>query len=124
MTANVLLYSSGAGIATLIGIALLRFAGKKALQYSHRLNSLAAGFILAVAFFNLLPEAAKLSEEAMLFAALGFGVFYILEAVLVVHSGVEIHFQAGNEAERARPRALVAFSGLLFHSLLDGVIIA
>ncbi len=124
MTGNVLLYSSAAGIATLIGIGLLRFAGKRALQYSHRLNSLAAGFILAVAFFHLLPEAADLAEDAMLFAALGFAVFYVLEAVLVVHSGVEIHFQAGDETARKRPRAMVAFSGLLFHSLLDGVIIA
>ena len=124
MTGNVLLYSSAAGVATLIGIGLLRFIGKRALQYSHRLNSLAAGFILAVAFFNLLPEAAELTKDAMLFAALGFGVFYILETVLVVHSGVEIHFQAGNESAGARPRALVAFSGLLFHSLLDGIIIA
>ncbi len=75
MTGSVLLYSSAAGIATLIGIGLLRFAGKRALQYSHHLNSLAAGFILAVSFFHLLPEAVELTKDALLFAAMGFAIF-------------------------------------------------
>lgn len=124
MTGSVLLYSSAAGAATLIGIALLRAAGKRALQYSHRLNSMAAGFILAVSFLHLLPEAVELTKDALLFAGIGFAIFYMLEAVLVVHSGVEIHFTTDERSERTRPRALVAFSGLFFHSLLDGIIIA
>ncbi len=84
MIASVIIYSCLAGLATLAGIALLRLSGDSALRYSHYLNSTAAGFILAVAFFHLMPEAVELIDSAMLFTMLGFVAFYLLEAVLVV----------------------------------------
>jgi zinc and cadmium transporter len=63
------------------------------------------------------------AEGALAFAAIGFIVLYLLETVLVFHSGVEIHFHGTGGDGRERARALVGFSGLLFHSQLDGVII-
>lgn len=126
VTANIIIYSLIAGFSTLIGVALISLNEKRALKYSHFLNSFAAGVILAVAFTHLIPESIKMTSDAMLFVCLGFAAFYLLEVILVVHSGVEMHFHSGNEdgPERAHSRALVAFIGLSFHSLLDGIIIA
>ena len=125
MILNVLLYSSLAGVATIAGIMLLRLNEDRALRYSHFLNSFAAGIILSVAFFHQLPESIEISspEIALAFTAVGFVILYLLETVLVFHSGVEIHFHGTGEDDRKHARALVGFSGLLFHSLLDGVVI-
>jgi ZIP family zinc transporter/zinc and cadmium transporter len=126
MILNVLVYSLLAGLATLIGIGLLGLNEKRALRYSHYLNSFAGGVLLAVAFFHQMPEAAELAgpESAFLYVAFGFACLYILESILVFHSGVEIHYHGEREEGRHRSKALVAFTGLAFHSLLDGLIIA
>ena len=73
MATQILIYSALAGAATMAGILLLRLNEKKALKYSHFLNSFAAGVILAVAFFHQLPTAIELAsvETAMLLVAAG-----------------------------------------------------
>jgi len=76
---------------------------------------------LGIAFFHLFPESLELSEDALLFIFIGFLLFYLLETVLVIHSGAEIHFGEKNDPHHAK--GLVIFSGLFFHSLLDGIII-
>ena len=118
---TIMFYSAIAGLATISGVMLVLKNAKWILSHSHFVNSFAAGLILAIVFFHLLPEALELSENAVTFLFLGFILFYLLENVLVLHSGAEIHFSEKVDAHHAK--GVVMFTGLFLHSLLDGVII-
>ena len=118
---NIILYSAIAGLSTLLGIALVIINEERVVRYSHYVNSFAAGLILGVAFFHLFPESLELSENALLYIFLGFLVFYLLENLMVLHSGSEIHFKGKGNPQHTK--GMVMFSGLFFHSLLDGIII-
>jgi zinc and cadmium transporter len=118
---NIILYSAIAGLSTLLGIALVIINEERVVRYSHYVNSFAAGLILGVAFFHLFPESLELSENALLYIFLGFLVFYLLENLMVLHSGSEIHFKGKRNPQHTK--GMVMFSGLFFHSLIDGVII-
>ena len=118
---NIMLYSAIAGLSTLLGIALVIINEERVVRYSHYVNSFAAGLILGVAFFHLFPESLELSENALLYIFLGFLVFYLLENLMVLHSGSEIHFKGKRNPQHTK--GMVMFSGLFFHSLIDGVII-
>ncbi|MGD8549376.1 MAG: hypothetical protein PVJ45_07115, partial [Desulfobacterales bacterium] len=84
---NVLFYSSIAGLSTILGIIFVLLKERLVLKYSHYVNSFAAGLILGVAFFHLFPESLELSKNALLYILIGFLVFYLLENVMVLHSG-------------------------------------
>jgi zinc and cadmium transporter len=118
---SIIFYSTLAGLATMAGIALGIIGQGLILRYSHYVNSFAAGLILGVAFFHLFPESLELSGKALLFIFLGFLAIYLLENVMVLHSGSEIHFREKNNPRLTK--GMVIFSGLFFHSLIDGVII-
>jgi zinc and cadmium transporter len=118
---NIIIYSAIAGLSTLLGIAMVIINEERVVRYSHYVNSFAAGLILGVAFFHLFPESLELSENALLYIFLGFLVFYLLENLMVLHSGSEIHFKGKGNPQHTK--GMVMFSGLFFHSLLDGIII-
>jgi zinc and cadmium transporter len=118
---NIILYSAIAGLSTLLGIALVIINEERVVRYSHYVNSFAAGLILGVAFFHLFPESLELSQNALLYIFLGFLVFYLLESLMVLHSGSEIHFKGKRNPKHTK--GMVMFSGLFFHSLFDGIII-
>jgi ZIP family zinc transporter/zinc and cadmium transporter len=118
---NVLFYSSIAGLSTILGIILVILKEKLVIKYSHYVNSFAAGLILGVAFFHLFPESLEISDNALLFILIGFLVFYLLENVMVLHSGSEIHFKEKKGSRHTKGQ--VMFSGLFFHSFVDGIII-
>ncbi len=122
---TVLFYGSLAGIATLLGIILMRKKQEWAIKRSQYVNSFAAGLILALAFFHLIPEAAELSEMAFPVIFIGFFLFYTMENFLVIHSGSELHFHEENPClEHTAPvTGVMVFSGLVLHSLIDGIII-
>lgn len=117
-------YSSMAGIATIAGIYAIVFNEKIAKKFTHQLMSFAAGILLATAFLHLIPESAELSgDQAYLYVLAGFVVFYILESVIMVHAGPELHHISHFKGEHLGSSAKMAFIGLLLHSLIDGVII-
>ena len=118
---SIIFYSAIAGLSTILGIALVIMGEEWVIRYSHYVNSFAAGLILGVAFFHLFPESLEHSENALLFIFLGFLVFYLLENVMVLHSGSEIHFSEKNNPRHVK--GMVMSSGLFFHSLIDGVVI-
>jgi zinc and cadmium transporter len=118
---NIILYSAIAGLSTLLGIIMVIINEGRVVRYSHYVNSFAAGLILGVAFFHLFPESLELSENALLYIFVGFLVFYLLENLMVLHSGSEIHFRGKRNPQHTK--GMVMFSGLFFHSLIDGVII-
>lgn len=122
---TVLFYGCLAGIATLLGIYLMRKKQEWAIKRSHYVNSFAAGLILAIAFFHLIPEAVELSEIAAPVIFLGFFLFYMMENFLVIHSGSEVHYHPSDPclSHTSSVTGVMAFSGLVLHSLIDGIII-
>ena len=120
-TVNIIFYSSIAGLATIIGIIMVMLKEEWVLSHSRHVNSFAAGLILGIAFFHLFPESMELSENALLFIFIGFLVFYLLENVMVLHSGSEIHFKEMHNPQHSK--GIVMFTGLFFHSFLDGIVI-
>jgi len=122
---TVLFYGCLAGIATLLGIYLMRKKQEWAIKRSHYVNSFAAGLILAIAFFHLIPEAVELSEIAAPVIFLGFFLFYMMENFLVIHSGSELHYHPSDPclSHTSSVTGVMAFSGLVLHSLIDGIVI-
>ncbi len=120
---NTLGYGAIAGAATLAGIFVVLWKHHLALRYSHYVNSFAAGVLLTIALVHLLPEAVELREGSLFVVLLAFLAFYLLEAVLVFHSGSAIHFTDAC-ARNVHNKGVVIFGGLFIHSLVDGVIIA
>ena len=118
---SIIFYSSIAGVSTILGIIMVILKEGWVLKHSHYINSFASGLILGIAFFHLFPESLELSENALPFIFIGFLLFYLLENVMVLHSGSEIHFKVKNNPQHTKGKAM--FSGLFFHSLLDGIII-
>ncbi len=86
--------------------------------------SFTAGVLLAVCFFDILPEAFNIIREnnldvtPMLMALVGgFLVFHILEKTITIH-----HAHENEYADHKHPHiGLLGASGLSFHSFLDGV---
>lgn len=83
----------------------------------HLILGFSAGAVVAVAFFDLLPEAINLSarepSEVFAFVGAGFLLYLVLDRMLFLHSAGE----EGRDHARGTARA-GAFSA---HSLLDGV---
>ncbi|MFW9855705.1 MAG: ZIP family metal transporter [Candidatus Thorarchaeota archaeon] len=126
----VLFYGTVAGLATLGGIFLMNKNRDFAVKNTAYLNSFAAGLIVALVFFHLMPEAAELTEYAFGGIFAGFLIFFVLENVIILHSGSEIHFHQHEVADdhphahtSSKRLGLMAFSGLGFHSLIDGIIL-
>ncbi len=82
-----------------------------------------AGVRVGAAFFDLAPEAIKelsgSAGQAMLFAAIGFLGFYLLERLTLFHVGHE----SGFIVERHEQVGILGAGGMSVHSLLDGVAI-
>lgn len=110
-------------LATLAGGALaLRFRDKL-----HLLLGFSAGAVIAVAFFDLLPEALNLGKDiyppstVLAFTGLGFFAYAVLDRLIILHThaddsdGIHVH-------GHVTPSWLGAGS-LSTHSLLDGLAI-
>jgi ZIP family zinc transporter/zinc and cadmium transporter len=122
-TAVTLFYGLLAGVATITGIQILILKKSLAKRYASYLMPFAAGVLLAVAFFHLIPESLELNENSILFVFIGFIIFYLMESFLFVHAGPELHHIEHFREERLQVSGQVAFVGLFLHSLIDGVII-
>lgn len=113
----VLLLGFAAFAATLIG-------GSLALKLKDKLHIIlgfSAGAVVAVAFFDLLPEALELGGKAhalstvVSFTALGFLLYLVLDRLILLG-----HTHAGDE-ENVESRGHVRAGSLSIHSFLDGV---
>lgn len=99
------------------GLAAVRFRDRL-----HLLLGFSAGAVLAVVFFDLLPEvfSERPSGTVLLGTAGGFLAFFLLERATRLHSAREHeHARGAHEPEVG----LVGALGLSLHSFLDGVAI-
>jgi len=85
--------------------------------------ALGAGYMLAVAFLEIIPEAVHLGgEQALLFVLAGFFLVHLFEHTLAphFHFGEETHLEEMSD-QHAQTTALL---GLTIHTFFDGVAIA
>src|SRR5216683_2698310 len=93
---------------------------RKFLQY---FLALGAGYMLAVAFVEVIPESVRLSgESALLFVLFGYFIVHLFEHTLAphFHFGEETHCEEVSHYH-ARTSVLV---GMTIHTFFDGVAIA
>src|SRR5437660_11510092 len=93
---------------------------RKYLQY---FLALGAGYMLAVAFVEVIPESVRLSgETALLFVLMGYFIVHLFEHTLAphFHFGEETHTEEVSH-HHARTSVLV---GMTIHTFFDGVAIA
>src|SRR5258708_3154682 len=101
------------------------FVGRKEWprQYLQYFLALGAGYMLAVAFVEIIPEAVHLGgEQALLFVLIGYFLLHLFEQTLAPHFHFcgETHIEALTH-HHARTCVLV---GLTIHTLFDGVAIS
>ena len=92
-------------------------------QYLQYFLALGAGYMLAVAFVEIIPEAVHLSGEgALLFVLVGYFLVHLFEHTLAphFHFGEETHLE---EMSHQHARASVLL-GMAIHTFFDGVAIA
>ena len=116
MNAVLILITIAAFFSTLIGGLFALYLKDKL----HLILGFSAGAILAVAFFDLLPEALALTEKiysattVLSVVALGFAAYLILDRFILLHD------HAGDEAEHNH-KAHAGAGSLSLHSFLDGM---
>ena len=136
----IILIAFGAFVATMIGgLVALRFKDKL-----HLILGFSAGAIIAVAFFDLMPEAIDIGGKyygtatVPSIVALGFLTYLVLDRLIFLHAHAH---EDGHEHELSAPetravngsfagdsfaharRGILGASSLSFHSFLDGVAI-
>lgn len=111
----------GVAIATFFSTFL---GGSFALKFKDKLHLIlgfSAGAVLAVAFFDLLPEALDLGSSAYSvplltsIVALGFMLYMVLDRIITLHSDQEETWYTH--------RGILGAASLSFHSFLDGLAI-
>lgn len=115
-------------IATLI-ISLISLVGiiishKKIKKFLHYFISFAAGALISVALFDLIPHALESLEEigihvheGFVFVVLGIALFFLIERFIHWH-------HCGNEHCHNKPAGILILTGDFVHNFLDGVLIA
>jgi|SRR3989338_8644440 len=109
------------------GLFALKFRDKL-----HLILGFSAGAVIAVAFFDLLPEALELGspyfdgETLFMFVAIGFFAYLILDrwVFLHTHPHEDDHDHQGSDSHTAhKHRGILGAGSLSIHSFLDGVAI-
>ena len=115
-----LLFAVVAGAANLLGALAVTSRPRWSPRSLQAIVAFSAGFLIAVAFAGLLPEAlARHGESAALVALAAFVLVHLTQHVL------GRHFHFGEETHEVSPMAgVAALGGLMLHTFVDGVAIA
>lgn len=112
-------------VATFIGgLIALRFRDKL-----HLILGFSAGAVIAVAFFDLIPEAFELSEgvreaeSVALFIAIGFFVYLLIDRVLFFRSTQHVHETDMHAHVQTHGHGALGAGGIVAHSFFDGLAI-
>ena len=108
-------------LISLVGILISLKYIKKLLHY---FISFAAGTLIAVSFFDLMPHALEELhdlgmhiEESVIFIAIGIILFFLIEKLIHWH-------HCGKDHCDEKPTGLLILTGDFVHNFLDGVLIA
>jgi ZIP family zinc transporter/zinc and cadmium transporter len=91
-------------------------------QFLHYFLALGAGYMLAVALTDVIPESVRIGgQSAFLFVLIGYFLVHLFEHILAPH----FHFGEETHTEMMRHhRARAVLVGLGIHTFFDGVAIA
>ena len=120
---KILLFGLVAAAAEILGGGLVVLRKEWPKRVQDYLIALSAGFLLALVFFELIPESlTMLGATAPLYIMIGFGVIHFFEHTIVghLHFGEETH----TEAMVSPAATLSAFAGLFIHAFFDGLSIS
>ena len=120
---TVLLFGVAAALAELMGGVIIALRPVWPRRTQEFLIAIGAGFILALAFLELIPESIEaLGEAAAVVMLLGFAAMHFFEHTVVkhLHFGEETH----SEVMVSRTASLSAVVGLSIHGFFDGVSIS
>jgi zinc transporter ZupT len=120
---RILLFGLIAAAAEIIGGTLVILKTEWPRKIQEYLLALSAGFLLALVFFELIPESITiLGASASLYIITGFAMLHFFEHTIVghLHFGEETH----TEVMVSKGASLSAFSGLIVHAFFDGVSIS
>ena len=120
MTATEATYGISAAVANIIGALAVTSGARWSVRAFDRILAFAAGFILSVAFMDLVPEAIARGGRNAALAAL---IAYL--AVHLTQHTIGQHFHFGEETHEVSPMvSRSALVGLLLHTFVDGVAVA
>ncbi|HEY4613173.1 MAG TPA: ZIP family metal transporter, partial [Bacteroidota bacterium] len=123
MTITIILFGLAAALAEVLGSILILLRPVWPRRVQETLLALGAGFIIALAFFKLIPVSIEaMGESAALYLLIGFSLIHFFEHTLVGH----LHF--GEETHKhvmvSRVASVSALTGLLVHAFFDGFAIS
>lgn len=111
---------------TFISTTLGGFFALRNKKKLHFIMSFTAGVLIAVCFFDILPELFSILNASnsnptpsLIAIVVGFLVIHILEKVAVIHAGHEEEYAVHDHKHPTV--GIIGATGLSFHSLLDGV---
>lgn len=115
----IIIFTLLGSVISLIGGVLLLIRERFALKISHYLSAFAAGALLGVSFFDLLPEAFDQIEDTAIFlwTLSGILAFFLLERF--IH-----HHDHGSDHGQKRAVVPLMVIGDTVHNFVDGVAIA
>ncbi len=120
MTTTIVLYAAAAAAANLVGAGAVVGRARWSPRALDSMLAFAAGFMVAVAMIDLVPEAlAQGGHTAALVALGGYLAVHITQHV------IGTHFHFGEETHHVSEAVSVAaLVGLLLHTFVDGVAVA
>ncbi|MCX6810477.1 MAG: ZIP family metal transporter [Candidatus Berkelbacteria bacterium] len=111
-------------IISLATIVSTFFGGMFAIRFRDKLHLIlgfSAGAVIAVAFFDLLPESLEISGRSpttvLTFVAIGFAIYLILDRFFSLHGHDDENCDNPSHSSK------LGATALCFHSLLDGLAI-
>jgi zinc and cadmium transporter len=115
-----MVYGVSAAAANIIGALAVTSGRRWSVQALDRMLSFAAGFLLSVAFVDLMPEAiARGGVNAGITALISYLLVHLSQHTL------GRHFHFGEETHSVTPMvSRAALIGLLLHTFVDGVAVA
>ena len=120
MSTTELLYGLSAAAANVVGALAVTSGRRWSVTALDRTLAFTAGFLLSVAFVELMPEAIQRNGRAAAITAL---LAYL--AVHLTQHSIGRHFHFGEETHQVTPLvSRSALFGLMLHTFVDGVAVA
>lgn len=125
MLIEIILATTLVSLVSLVGIL---FVQKSIQKYLHYLISFAAGTLLAVSFFDLLPTSLEALEEigidlheGVLVVLMGILIFFVIERFIHWH---HCDTCTDHHHHHKKPTGILILVGDFVHNFIDGVLIA